>query len=146
MVRRYSRHQRGGRQRPIMIEGSRPARAPAVHIGDDRFAPAHAPAPANPANLARMAKSKPSASKPQRRPRGEIDRNYFFGDVFIKTGVAVALVLAMIAAYTPVTLKGALEEQMYDYLAVMGVFTLIALGCYLFGRHLRREATHWDFD
>lgn len=90
--------------------------------------------------------SKRKASKPQRRPRGEIDRNYFFGDVFIKTGVATALVVLAIAAYTPFTFAGAVEAQMYDYLAVMGAFAAIALGCYLFGRHLRREATHWDFD
>jgi energy-converting hydrogenase Eha subunit B len=93
-----------------------------------------------------MAKSKPSASKPQRRPRGEIDRNYFFGDVLIKTGVACGVVLGAIALYTPFTLMGAIEDGMYDYLAVVGTFGLIGVVCFLTGRHLRREATHWDFD
>ena len=93
-----------------------------------------------------MAKRKAAAPKPQRRPRAEIDRNYFFGDVLIKTGVALALVLLAIAAYTPFTLRGAFDAQMYDYLAVMGVYAAIAAACYLTGRHLRREATHWDFD
>ena len=61
-----------------------------------------------------MSKSK-SASKPQRRPRGEIDRNYFFGDVLIKTGVAVAVALGAIALYTPFTLREAIDDGMYDY-------------------------------
>jgi hypothetical protein len=93
-----------------------------------------------------MSKSKSTAAKPERRPRAEIDRNYFFGDVLIKTGVAVALVLGLIALYTPFTLQDALRDQMYGYLAVMGVFAAIGASAYLFGRHLRREATHWDFD
>ncbi|MBX9746041.1 MAG: hypothetical protein K2X34_04015 [Hyphomonadaceae bacterium] len=93
-----------------------------------------------------MAKRKASAPKAQRRPRKEIDRNYFYGDVFIKTGAAVGVVLALIALYTPVSLMGAINDGMYDYLAVMGTFGAIALGAFLFGRHLRREATHWDFD
>lgn len=91
-----------------------------------------------------MAKRK--AAKPQRRPRKEIDRNYFFGDVLIKTGVACALVLGVIAAYTPFTLMGAINDGMYDYLAVVGAFAFIAAGSFLYGRHLRREATHWDYD
>lgn len=94
-----------------------------------------------------MAKRKSSAaSKPQRRPRAEIDRNYFFGDVLIKTGVALGLVVAMIAAYTPMTVRSAIDDGMYDYLAVMGLFGFIALFAFLSGRHLRHEATHWDFD
>lgn len=93
-----------------------------------------------------MAKRKASAPKPQRRPRKEIDRNFFFGDVFIKTGSALGLVVAMIAAYTPITVQSALSDGMYDYLAVMGGFGVIALGTFVFGRHLRRQATHWDFD
>jgi hypothetical protein len=32
------------------------------------------------------------------------------------------------------------------YLAVMGFFAIIGMACFLYGRHLRREATHWDFD
>lgn len=91
-------------------------------------------------------KSQPSAAKPQRRPRTEIDRNYFFGDVLIKTGVAVGVVIGMIALSTPFTLMGAINDGMYDYLAVMGTFGVIGMACFLYGRHLRREATHWDFD
>jgi hypothetical protein len=93
-----------------------------------------------------MSKRKASAAKPQRRPRGEIDRNYFYGDVLIKTGVAVGVALALIALYTPFTLMGAINDGMYDYLAVMGTFGVIGIAAFLAGRHLRREATHWDFD
>lgn len=103
-------------------------------------------AKANPVTLRLMAKRKASAAKPQRRPRVEIDRNYFFGDVFIKTGVALGAVVAMIAAYTPMTVRSALDDGMYDYLAVMGLFGAFALASFLIGRHLRRQATHWDFD
>jgi len=91
-------------------------------------------------------KSAPSAAKPQRRPRAEIDRNFFFGDVLIKTGVAIGVVLAMIAVATPVTLMGAINDGAWDYLGVMGAFGVIGMACFLYGRHLRREATHWDFD
>jgi len=93
-----------------------------------------------------MAKRKSSSPKPQRRPRGEIDRNYFFGDVFIKAGVAVGVALGLIALYTPFTLMGAINDGMYDYVAVMGTFGFLGLLSFLVGRHLRREATHWDFD
>lgn len=93
-----------------------------------------------------MAKSRASARKPERRPRGEIDRNYFFGDVLIKTGVAVAIVVMAIALYTPFTLLEAIEEGHLDYAVVMGGFVLLGVAAYLTGRHLRREATHWDFD
>lgn len=92
-----------------------------------------------------MAKSKASP-KPHRRPRGEIDRNYFFGDVLIKTGGAAAVALGAIALYTPFTLHEAIDDGMYDYVAVMGVFAAIGLFAFLYGRHLRREATHWEFD
>jgi hypothetical protein len=88
----------------------------------------------------------PSPTHPERRSRGEIDRNFYFGDVLIKTGVACAVVLLAIAAYTPFTFMGAIEDGMWDYLAVMGSFAAIGLACFLGGRHLRREATHWDFD
>ena len=40
-------------------------------------------------------------------PRKEIDRNYFLGDIFIKTGVAVTVALCMIALYTPFTFRQA---------------------------------------
>jgi hypothetical protein len=84
--------------------------------------------------------------RPERRPRKEIDRNYFLGDVFIKTGVAVAVALGLIALYTPFTFRDAIDRGMYAYLGVMGVFGVIAISVFLAGRHLRREATHWDFD
>lgn len=96
--------------------------------------------------MAKRKSSKPSTSKPQRRDRGEIDRNYFFGDVLIKTGVAVAIALAAVALITPFTLTDAINDGMYDYLAVMGTFGFIGIAAFLTGRHLRREATHWDFD
>jgi hypothetical protein len=41
---------------------------------------------------------------------------------------------------------GAIEDGMYDYLAVMGGFGSVGLVSFLVGRHLRRNATHWDFD
>ncbi len=91
-----------------------------------------------------MAKRK--SSKPQRRPRSEIDRNYFFGDVLIKTGVAVAVVLGAVALYTPFTLRGAIDDGMYDYVAVMGLFAALGLFAFIYGRHLRKEATHWEFE
>lgn len=96
--------------------------------------------------MARHKNHHPSPDHPERRSRGEIDRNYFFGDVLIKTGVALALVLGMIALATPVTLGEALREGMWGYLSVMGGYGLIAVGLFLTGRHLRKEATHWDFD
>lgn len=101
---------------------------------------------ANPTKLQTMSKRKASPSKPQRRPRAEIDRNYFFGDVLIKTGAAMLMALGLIALYTPVTLMGAINDGMYDYLGVMGAFAFIGLVSFLVGRHLRHEATHWDFD
>jgi len=91
-----------------------------------------------------MAKRK--TSKAHRRPRGEIDRNYFFGDVLIKTGVAVAVALAVIALYTPFTLRDAIDEGMYGYVTVMGVFAGLGVFAFIYGRHLRKEATHWEFD
>jgi hypothetical protein len=122
---------------------------PRVHVRV-RYAKPTAPrrrrAPANPSSVLAMSKRKASASKPQRRERGEIDRNYFFGDVFIKTGAAVAVALGLIALYTPFTLMDAINDGMNDYIAVMGTFGAIGLACFLVGRHLRHEATHWDFD
>ncbi len=102
---------------------------------------------ANPAKLASMAKRKAStAPKAQRRPRAEIDRNYYFGDVLMRTGAAVAVALALIALYTPFTLRDAIADGMYAYLTLMGVFAAIGIASYLTGYHLRREATQWDFD
>lgn len=94
-----------------------------------------------------MAKRKRAAApKRERRPRAEIDRNYFFGDVLIKTGAALGIVLAGIALYTPFSFMDAVNDRMYDYLAVMGIFAAIGIAALVGGYHLRREATHWDFD
>lgn len=95
-----------------------------------------------------MAKRKPNAATPKRqqRPRAEIDRNYFFGDVLRKTSGAMLIAIGLISAYTPFSLMGAIHDQMYGYLAVMGFFSAIGIGCFFYGRHLRREATHWEFD
>lgn len=96
--------------------------------------------------MAKRKSTRSESQKPERRPRAEIDRNYFFGDVLIKTGAAVGVALVLVAAYTPFTLREAIADGMYDYLALMGIFAGIGAACYLTGRHLRREATHWDFD
>lgn len=101
---------------------------------------------ANPGNVALMAKRKTAAAKPQRRPRAEIDRNYFYGDVLIKTGAAAFIAIGAIAIFTPFSLSDAVNDGMYDYLAVMGGFGTLGLVAFLVGRHLRRNATHWDFD
>lgn len=93
-----------------------------------------------------MAKRKVSATKPHRRPRAEIDRNYFLGDVLIKTGAATFVAIGAIAIFTPFSLSDAVSDGMYDYLAVMGTFAFLGLVAFFTGRHLRHEATHWDFD
>ncbi|HWA01846.1 MAG TPA: hypothetical protein VG841_16180 [Caulobacterales bacterium] len=92
-----------------------------------------------------MAK-KQTVSKERRRTRSEIDRNYFFGDVLIKTGVAVAFAIAAIALYTPFSVKEAMQRHMYDYLSVMAAFGIVGVAAFFGGQHLRRVATHWDFD
>lgn len=82
----------------------------------------------------------------ERRSRGEIDRNYLFGDIFIKTGVAVAVAIAAIALYTPFTFVQALHEHMYGYLGVMMAFGAAGGALFFYGRHLRRCATHWELE
>lgn len=91
-------------------------------------------------------KHKATRAQPQRRPRSEIDRNYFFGDVLIKTGVAAWVAIGMIGLFTPFTLMGAIRDGAYDYVTLIGIFAALGLIAFLSGRHLRREATHWDFD
>ena len=81
-----------------------------------------------------------------RRPRGEIDRNYFLGDALIRTGVAAGAVIAIIAVLTPFSVGQALAERMYGYLTVMTLFGAAGLGLLVFGLHLRHAATHWDKD
>lgn len=83
---------------------------------------------------------------PRRRTRREIDRKYFFGDVFIKTGVATGVALGGILLITPFTLADTVYDGAWDYLAVLGAFAALGMGSFLYGRRLRREATHWDFD
>jgi hypothetical protein len=101
----------------------------------------------NPANLALMAKRKASGakSKLKQRPRGEIDRNYFFGDVLRKTGAALWVALFLISAYTPFS-WGQAQHNSANFGTVVAIFAVIGVGLYLYGRHLRREATHWEAD
>jgi len=93
-----------------------------------------------------MAKRKASTKpKLQRRPRGEIDRNYFFGDVLRKTGAALWVVLFLISAYTPFS-WGQAQHNSANFGTVVAIFAVIGVVLYLYGRHLRREATHWEAD
>ncbi|MES1198552.1 MAG: hypothetical protein ABUS48_01055 [Pseudomonadota bacterium] len=87
-----------------------------------------------------------AASHERRRTRSEIDRNYFFGDVLIKTGVAVIVALALLIAYTQHGFRTAFQDRLYDYLGVISVFALIGAASFFYGQHLRRTATHWDFE
>jgi hypothetical protein len=101
---------------------------------------------ANPPKLAPMAKRKAAAPKPKRRPRAEIDRNYFLGDVLIKTGVAMAIAIAAIMLYAPYMWREALAGHHYTYPIVLGAFTVVGVGVFLAGRLLRRAATQWEAD
>ena len=105
------------------------------------------PMPANPVKMQRMARRKAAtARKATRRPRAEIDRNYFLGDVFIKTGVAVTVATAVVIAYAPAYLSDALAAHQYAYPGVLAAFFAAGLGSFITGRHLRRNATQWDLD
>lgn len=102
----------------------------------------------NPATIALMAKPKaPTAAAPKRkqRPRAEIDRNYFFGEVFRRTGAALFVALGLLIAYTPFSVDQASHHSM-NFGTLMGIFAVIGVGLFLYGRHLRREATHWEAD
>ncbi|MFZ2028890.1 MAG: hypothetical protein WAU68_01160 [Vitreimonas sp.] len=93
-----------------------------------------------------MAKRKTSAkAKLQRRPRAEIDRNYFFGDVLRKSGGAMFVVLFLISAYTPFS-WGQAQHNSANFGTVVAIFAVVGVALYLYGRHLRREATHWEAD
>jgi hypothetical protein len=93
-----------------------------------------------------MAKRKTSTKpKLKQRPRAEIDRNYFFGDVLRKTGAALWVVLFLISAYTPFS-WGQAQHHGASFGMIVGVFAVIGVGLYLYGGHLRREATHWEAD
>jgi hypothetical protein len=101
----------------------------------------------NPAKVEAMAKRKATTSKPKlkQRPRAEIDRNYFFGDVLMRTGAATFVALALISAYTPFS-WGQAQHHGASFGTVVGIFAVIGVALYLYGRHLRREATHWEAD
>ncbi len=93
-----------------------------------------------------MAKRKAAAPKQKRRPRAEIDRNYFMGDVFIKTGVAVVFAIALIGFYSPGLLRRTWEAHDYGYAILLGSFAAAGALAYLIGRHLRHAATQWEAD
>jgi hypothetical protein len=92
-----------------------------------------------------MAKRKTAEPKRKRRPRSEIDRNYFFGDVFRKTGAALWVALFLISAYTPFS-WGQAQHNGANFGTVVAIFAVIGALLFLYGRHLRREATHWEAD
>jgi len=39
-----------------------------------------------------------------------------------------------------------IRDGEWAYLAVMGAFVAASLAAFMLGRHLRKTATHWDFD
>jgi hypothetical protein len=93
-----------------------------------------------------MAKRKAAAPKQKRRPRAEIDRNYFLGDVFIKTGVAVEVAILMVSLYSSTLLRQAIGAHQYGYPIVLGTFVALGGLAFLIGRHLRQAATQWEAD
>ena len=101
---------------------------------------------ANPAKTARMAKRKAAASTRKRRPREEIDRNYFLGDVFIRTGVAATIAIVAVMLYAPNYWLRAMDTHRYAYLFLLAAFLVAGFGCFMVGRHLRKEATQWEAD
>ena len=79
----------------------------------------------------------------------ELQRLHGMGEALYDEIVGAYVVtgaLMLVAAYTPFTLMRAIKDGMWDYLGVVGAFGAIGVACYLVGRHLRHEATHWDFD
>ena len=93
-----------------------------------------------------MAKRKAAAPKRTRRPRNEIDRNYFLGDVFIKTGVAASLAILAVGLYAPAYWLREMDSHHYNYVFLLGAFVVFGLGSFVFGRHLRKLATQWEAD
>lgn len=67
-------------------------------------------------------------------------------DVLMRTGAASLWLIALVAAGTTWTLMDAVAAGAFEYLAVMTVFGLVALGLLVAGKRLRRTATHWDND
>jgi hypothetical protein len=90
-------------------------------------------------------KSRTAAPKRKQRPRAEIDRNYFFGEVFRRTGAALFAAIGLLMAYTPFSLSEASAHGL-NFGTLMGIFAAIGVGLFLYGRRLRREATHWEAD
>ena len=90
-------------------------------------------------------KARNTAPKRKQRPRAEIDRNYFFADVLRRTGAAVFIVLILLLADAPFSFGEATHNGV-NFGTVLGIFAATGLGLYLYGRHLRREATHWEAD
>ena len=95
-----------------------------------------------------MAKRKTrTAATPQRkqRPRAEIDRNYFFAEVFRRTGAALFVALGLLMAYTPFSVSEA-SRHGANLGTLMGIFVVIGVGLMVYGHRLRRQATHWEAD
>jgi hypothetical protein len=82
----------------------------------------------------------------RRRSRAEIDRRFFFADILRKTGGAALVLLALIAAGTPLTVRETFSGGWTQYAAVMTGFGLIGVACMLAGRYLRRQTDHYDQD
>jgi|GEM_PF-1885822 len=90
-------------------------------------------------------KSRTAAPKRKQRPRAEIDRNYFLGEVFRRTGAALFVAMGLLVAYTPFSLSEAAAHGV-NFTTLMGIFVAIGVALFLYGRHLRRQATHWEAD
>jgi len=87
-----------------------------------------------------------SSSSTRRRSRGEIDRRYFFADILRKTGGAALVLVVLIAAGTPLTVREAFSGDWTQYVAVMVGFGLVGAALLLAGRALRRRTSHYDQD
>jgi hypothetical protein len=82
----------------------------------------------------------------RRRSRAEIDRRYLFADIFRKTGGAALLLVVLIAAGTPLTVREAFSSEWSQYALVMTAMGAIGLALMLIGRALRRRTSHYDRD
>ncbi len=82
----------------------------------------------------------------RRRSRAEIDRRYLFADIFRKTGGAAILLVVLIAAGTPLTVREAFSGEWTQYALVMSVMGVIGVALMIIGRALRRQTSHYDRD